>query len=1219
MNKNYKVNLLIGFGVSLIILFISSLASYISIRNLLGSAELVNRTHQILLETEQISSGLKDAESGQRGYLLTGVGGYLEHHVAAQQRALNSLKKVQALTRDNPAQQALLAELEGVIKERFATLREVIGIKESSGIVSIEAMGKEKAHMDAARALIEKIKAHEQGLLVSHVGTMGIFVTYTPWVIVFSAVVALIIATLFYFRIRNDFGQRVQLQQELVRKDQEIFQRIDIIGEVADKISQGDYSIRIDEQPGDSLGGIASSLNSMGIELQASFGLLSDREWVKTGIASLNDVMIGEDSINKLSNNIINFITTYIDGQAGALYVLEQKSIKFYAGYAYVPDHARETFNWGEGLIGQSIATRKLLQLKDISPQNIYIKFTAGEASPSHIVAIPIYDGQLVKGGIEVASLAGFSERDMEFLNSCSHSIGTAISSAQNHRRLQELLDETQSQAEELQTQHRELENINSELEVQTEKLQASEEELKVQQEELRQANQELEERSRLLEDKNQLISERNMDIQIKAEQLEQSARYKSEFLANMSHELRTPLNSILLLSRLMYENGEQNLTADQVEYAQVIESSGKGLLTLIDEILDLSKIESGKMELEYTLVAVEELVRDMKSLFFPVAREKNLEFLTNVAPEVPQFIETDKLRLEQIIRNLLSNALKFTAQGYVSIAFVRDTRNDLMLNIKVKDTGIGIPKEKQQLIFDAFQQADGSTQRKYGGTGLGLSISRELIKLLGGEIHITSEVGQGSEFTIRLPMTKPALALAANELTVSRGPIERTIRGNELENENVERSLKLRAMDARSGEIPDRGKYISSTIPQGVADDRNEIVIGDKIILIVEDDINFAKSLLEYTRKQGYKGVVAVRGDEGLALAKTYRPLGILLDLQLPVKSGWEVMEELKSDPETRHIPVHIMSSHAVKRESLLKGAVDFIEKPFVFEKVPAIFEKIEYVLTHHPKKVLIVEENPQHAKALAYFLKSFDVKLKVSDDVNAAITALKQEDIHCVVLDMGIPDQGSYDTLEEVKKTPGLENLPVIVFTGKNLSRNEEARIKQYADSIVIKTAHSYQRVLDEVSLFLHLMEKNNLDEPRTKINRMNLLEDVLKDKTVLIADDDVRNIFSLTKALEKVKANVIAAVDGKDALNQLQNNPQIDIVLMDMMMPEMDGYESTAAIRRTPQYKDIPIIAVTAKAMMGDREKCINAGASDYITKPVDIDQLLSLLRVWLYERG
>jgi signal transduction histidine kinase/DNA-binding response OmpR family regulator len=853
----------------------------------------------------------------------------------------------------------------------------------------------------------------------------------------------------------------------------------------------------------------------------------------------------------------------------------------------------------GEGIVGQAAVNGKLIHLKGIPAENINVTFATGEAKPSDVLAIPIMDGYIIKGVIELATLGSYSPRDVEFLSACAPNIGIAISTAQSRLRLQELLEETQSQAEELKTQHSELENLNGELEVQAEKLQASEEELKVQQEELKQANQELEERSRLLEERNHMISERNTEIQQKADQLAESTRYKSEFLANMSHELRTPLNSILLLSRLISENNEKNLSADQVEYAKVIQSSGHGLLSLIDEILDLSKIEAGKMKVEYQSVSLKEIVHEMKSLFGPVAREKSIELRTVLSEDTPTVLETDKMRLEQILRNLLSNAIKFTAAGHVTLNIRPDKTNQGLVHFSVTDTGIGIPKEKQRIIFEAFQQADGSTRRKFGGTGLGLSISRELVKLLGGDLSVQSEVEQGSTFSFQIPVERTT---QRPEPSIVRSRLQPAL----------SEPVSVKARESRN-------EYISTEIPESIPDDRNSIQQGDKVILIVEDDVNFAKSLFDVTHRQGYKCIVAVRGDEGIQLAKQFLPLGILLDIQLPIMSGWDVMEELKSTHETRHIPVHIMSSHHVKSESLLKGAVDFINKPVAFDQVQEIFKKIEYVLTHHPKKVLIIEENARHAKALAYFLETFDINLEINQQVDQAIDSLKNKNIDCVILDMGIPDQRAYDTLEAVKRTNGLENLPIIIFTGKSLSQPEEMKIKQYADSIIVKTAHSYKRILDEVSLFLHLMEKNKKDDSSASaFHKLGALDDVLKDKNVLIADDDMRNIFSLTRALEKYQMNIIAAVDGKDALIKLKENPDVDIVLMDMMMPEMDGYESTAAIRMDPRFKNLPVIAVTAKAMMGDRAKCISAGASDYITKPVDIDQLLSLLRVWLYER-
>ena len=1196
MSKNYKRNLRIGFGVSLLILMITSVASFISIRSLLASADLVDHTNEVIIQLNSVEAGLRDAEAAQRGYLLTKDNEFLAPFAKAKQRTIDSQVAVKRLTADNDTQQKTADELKRLIDNRIRVMHNVVNIFDSSGIISKADIQLGKDFTDSIRLNIELMKSREQQLMIERTQRMNVFATYTPVLIVAGAIIALIITISFYSRVSSDFEEKSRLQAELLEKDRVITQRIDIIRSIADKISGGNYAVRVSDDQSDALGNVAGALNKMASSLQHSFTQLSDNEWLQSGVNQLNEVIVGEKPLNKLCQDVLEFICTYTNSQTGAFYISEHDDLVIQAGYAYMPGSSNQVVKIGEGFIGQAVVSGKLMEMKDIPEESIFISFTSAQAKPKHIVAIPLFDGYSIKGGIELASISVFNERDLEFMRNAARVISIAISTTQNRKRMQELLEETQSQSEELQAQHSELENMNSELEVQAEKLQASEEELRVQQEELKQANQELEERSRLLEERNQVITERNFEIQAKAKELELSTKYKSEFLANMSHELRTPLNSILLLSRLMGENNDKNLSSDQVEYARVIQSSGQGLLSLIDEILDLSKIESGKMELEYMPVSMTDIGKEMHALFNPVAQDKGIEFKVAIDGKVPEKIETDKLRLEQVIRNLLSNAIKFTSKGYVSLDIRMSEQYRDHLDILVKDTGIGIPEEKQKLVFEAFQQADGSTRRKYGGTGLGLSISRELVKLLGGEIELKSIVGEGSEFTLHLPIQKAGAQKRIFPPEISEVPVEEII----------------------APRIP--GKYISNEIPENIPDDRSKVKPGDKVMLIVEDDINFAKSLLEFTRKRGYKGVVAVRGDEGLELAHQLLPVGILLDIQLPVMSGWEVMDELKTNPETRHIPVHIMSSYEVKSESLIKGAVDFINKPMAFEQMQSIFEKIEYVLTHHPKKVLIVEENTKHAKALAYFLETYDINLEVRTGVADAVSSLKQENIDCVILDMGIPDQKSYDTLEEVKKIPGLENLPIIIFTGKSLSKTEEVRIKKYADSIVIKTAHSYKRILDEVSLFLHLMEsKDKKDESKTKYNKLGELNEVLKNKTVLIADDDMRNIFSLTKALESYKMNVITAVDGKDALKQLRENKKVDIVLMDMMMPEMDGYDSTREIRKDKKLKDIPVIAVTAKAMMGDRAKCISAGASDYITKPVDIDQLLSLLRVWLYESG
>jgi signal transduction histidine kinase/CheY-like chemotaxis protein len=758
---------------------------------------------------------------------------------------------------------------------------------------------------------------------------------------------------------------------------------------------------------------------------------------------------------------------------------------------------------------------------------------------------------------------------------------------------VQELLEETQAQAEELMSQQSELEQINSELEMQTQQLQTSEEELKVQSEELIETNSLLEERSAALEQRNQLILQKNGEIEKRAEELALSTKYKSEFLANMSHELRTPLNSILLLSRLMAENNEKNLSADQVQYAQVIQSSGNGLLQLIDEILDLSKIESGKMTIEYLPVKVSDITHVLNALFEPAAREQQLHWQVHNGAEVPATIETDRLRLEQILKNLLSNALKFTASGYIRLSVSCPLDRPGFICFIVKDSGIGISPDKQDIIFEAFQQEDGSTRRKFGGTGLGLSISRQLAKLLGGEITLSSTPGEGSEFVCCIPVKQGALL--QQEIPAAVIPPE-----------------------TDAGEEETAAKFNTTVIPDEIADDRDTIQPGDRVILIIEDDTKFAAALLDYSRQKGYKGVVAVRGDRGIEMAAHYHPAGILLDIQLPVKNGWQVMEALKSNSHTRHIPVHIMSSYEVKRESILKGAVDFINKPVAFEQLNTVFEKLEFVLSRKEKKVLIIEENYKHAKALAYYLGSHEVHTEINQSVDDSIRSLYKKEVDCVILDISIADKNADQLLEKIRNNEGLEDLPVIVFTGRSLSQPEEFRIKKYADAIVLKTANSYRRILDEVSLFLHLVQEQQSKKTTPDFEKSVLQENVLKGRRVLLADDDVRNIFSMTRVLEKYQMTVIPAMDGKEALQLIKSNP-VDIVLMDIMMPEMDGYDSIRGIRSMPQYKNIPIIAITAKAMSGDRDKCIAAGASDYISKPVDTDQLVSLLRIWLYEKG
>ncbi|CAM4050052.1 response regulator [Flavobacterium weaverense] len=1188
MKSNFKRNLLISCTISLVVLVISSTASYISIKNLLESVTSVNETQDVIYNVNEGEAILTDAQTSMRGFLITGNEQFVDMYKKAEIESSTFFNKLDELTLDNPKQNKAVQDLKILRNNYFDYLKGQIAKKRLGKQTISFDLNAGKMMMDELRDSFRNIEKNEQLQLKNRNQNAESYGSYSLILIVVAFVIAFIISLVFLVRILKDFTERARLQEELQKKDKETANRIEAISTIAVNIAQGNYDIRVSDSKADALGSVGESLNNMSSSLQNSFTLLSDKEWLQSGIARLNNIMLGDKSMLDLARDITEFLCVTTNSSAGAFYVLYGDVLLSKAGYSYIPNKSRERIQSGDGLLGQAVVSGKLLELKAVPSEYIQVNYALGEIKPTHIVALPLMDNT-VEGAVELVSINGFSDLHLEFLNIVSKNIGIAIKSTKNRKRVLELLEETEAQSEELRIQHSELESMNAELETQTEKLQASEEELRVQQEELEQTNEELSERSILLEEK-------NTEILKKSEALELSTRYKSEFLANMSHELRTPLNSILLLSRLLSENNNKSMNDEEIEFAQVIQSSGNSLLGLIDEILDLSKIEAGKMELEYIDVTTKEITDGLSSLFTQVAKAKNIGFEI-IAHEAPVILKTDKMRLEQILKNLISNAIKFTNRGSVSVEIKINTDDENIICFIVKDTGIGIALDKQPLVFEAFQQADGSTKRKYGGTGLGLSISRELAKLLDGEILLNSVEGEGSSFTLCLPRfvnkNKKVVVTVRPDVEVLDTIV------------NTEKETKK--------------KYISTVIPDEIEDDRNNILPGEKVILIVEDDMNFAKSLLSFSRQNGYKTIVAVRGDYALKFAILYRPVGILLDIELPIKSGWEVLEEIKNHPQTKHIPVHIMSSHKLKQESLLQGAVDFLHKPVAFERIPEVFTRIEHIISKESQKVLIIEDNPKHAKALAFFLENHNINSEIKSEVSDGLEALNKKDIDCVILDMGIPDKQAYEILEGVKKSPGLENLPVIVFTGKSLSLKEEVKIKKYADSIIVKTAHSYQRMLDEVSLFLHLMEENKgVDDKKENYKKLNQLNNILLNKKVLIVDDDVRNIYSLTKALEAFKMNVITAFDGNEAIKMLAEHADTDIVLLDMMMPNMDGYETAEKIRDNPKLKALPLIAVTAKAMTGDREKCIKAGASDYITKPVDIDQLLSLLRVWLYDK-
>jgi CheY-like chemotaxis protein/signal transduction histidine kinase len=737
----------------------------------------------------------------------------------------------------------------------------------------------------------------------------------------------------------------------------------------------------------------------------------------------------------------------------------------------------------------------------------------------------------------------------------------------------------------------------------------------------LQQTNEELQEKAALLarqkaevEAKNCEVEEARWEMEEKAEQLALTSKYKSEFLANMSHELRTPLNSMLILSRQLAENNDENLTQKQVQFAQTIHSSGSDLLSLINDILDLSKIESGMMGIEVSDVSVSEMAEQLERSFHQLARDKNLKFELETQEDMDPIIRTDDKRLQQILMNLLSNAFKFTEEGKVVLSIAPAPADEVyhleslngageVVAFSVSDTGIGIPTEKQRIIFEPFQQADGTTSRKYGGTGLGLSISREIARLLGGEIRMISTPGEGSTFTFYLPRNfVPAGA------TTTPSNQERTRNG-------------IKAAEAAWTPVESfdsEAMALLSSESAAIVDDRNDIQSGDRTVLIVEDDISFAGILLDLAREKGFKGLVATSGTMALALAQKYRPSAITLDIRLPDRDGWTVLDRLKHDPATSHIPVHIITVEEERQRALKQGAFNHVQKPVTHEVLHKAFDDIRDFAERRVRKLLVVEDDDVQRMSVVELIGNGDVHTTAVATGEEALTLLKGENFDCMVLDLRLPDMSGFDLIEKLQTDLGRYDLPIIVYTGKELTRKEELHLKKVADAIIVKEASSPERLLAETALFLHRVEADLPEPKRRMLEKFHRTDPVLAGRKVLVVDDDVRNIFALTSALEAHHMEVVHAENGQEGIDLLQATPDVEAVLMDIMMPEMDGYEAIAAIRQMEEFKQLPIIALTAKAMKADRDHCLEVGASDYISKPLDIDQLLSLLRVWLYRQ-
>jgi len=951
------------------------------------------------------------------------------------------------------------------------------------------------------------------------------------------------------------------------------------VTENANKVASGDYAVDLTPRSDKDI--LANALNKMTRSLRETTEATKKHHWLAVGQNQLNEELSGDQSIEELANKAISFLCTYLKANIGTVYLLndKDKTLVLSGQYAFSSlENTKEKFALNEGLIGQAAREKKQISLTDITDEQMRITSSVLNTKPKHLLITPfLFEGKTV-GVIEIGSITDFNETEKEFIHVSMDSIAISVNSAISRKRIQELLEETQVQTEELQTQQEELKQMNEELEEQTQNLIQ-------QQEELQMSNEELEEQTQSLEERNKEVEAAKSDIEQKTKQLEISSRYKSEFLANMSHELRTPLNSLLILSKDLSENRKKNLDSVQVESAEIIYKSGHDLLVLINEVLDLSKIEAGKMSVNIERVSLSDFRNELIRNFKHHAEQKGLILTSKLDEELPEFISTDPQRLNQILKNLLSNAIKFTEKGSVSIGIDRYAESKVI--ISVTDTGIGIPEDKQMAIFEAFQQADGGTSRKYGGTGLGLSISRELAKLLGAEIKVNSKINEGSTFSVIIPL----------EIHHEQEP---------------DRTNTVKAPALYEPLSVYNSKYLNHP---SIQDQRDTITKDDKVVLIIEDDLKFAYILLTQANKKGFKCLSAATGEDGLLLATKFKPQAIILDMGLPGINGHQVLNELKANPSIRHIPVHIISAKERSLEPIKEGAIEYLMKPVNKKDLEEAFNKIENFVSRKIKNLLIIEDSENSRKAIRILIGNGDVKCFEAATGKEALAMYEQNHIDCMILDIGLPDMSGFDLIHKLGEIKSHSLPPIIVYTGKELTKEENNELQNYAESIIIKGVKSEERLLDETALFLHRTISNLPKSKQLIINNLYDKEALFHLKKILLVDDDTRNVFALSKILKEHGMEVLKAENGKVALDILNMHSDIDLVLMDIMMPEMDGYETMKQIRSQGKFKRLPVIALTAKAMKDDKQKCIDAGANDYITKPIDIDRLLSLMRVWL----
>ncbi len=961
------------------------------------------------------------------------------------------------------------------------------------------------------------------------------------------------------------------------------------ITEVATAVGEGDLSRTITVEARGEVDELKNNINGMIRSLQQQTEINTEQDWLKTNLARFSGMLQGQRDPVAVSKMILSELAPLVDAQHGVFYVAEdgeaeERGLKLLSSYAYKERKGLSNhFQLGEGLVGQCALEKSPIVITEAPADYVKINSGLGEAPPSNIAVLPVMFEEEVRAVIELATFNRFSDVQLTFLEQLTDSIGIMLSTIAATARTEQLLQESQSLTEELQSR----------------------------QDELQQTNEELEEKARIVTEQMGEVERKNREVELarneledKAAQLATTSRYKSEFLANMSHELRTPLNSLLILANTLAENSDDNLTAKQVEYAETIQGSGRELLSLINDILDLSKIEAGIMAIEPERVNLAGLVRWSDRGYRELAEVRGLTFSASTGDGLPEHMETDEKRLQQVLKNFLSNAIKFTSEGEIEVRVDVATEGwsaghnrldaaDAVVAFHVRDTGIGIADDKLHIIFEAFQQADGGTSREYGGTGLGLSISREIARLLGGDIQVASRPGEGSTFTLYLPRqyTGPAV-----DFDGEAGP------------DGAE------AIILPDTETADQEKAANT---REFADDRDDIQTGDRVLLIVEDDLAFASLLADLGREKGFKVVVTTDGTGVVALARKVNPHAITLDIELPGASGWTVLDQLKHNPHTQHIPVHVISVEGEPRRSLASGAIAHLQKPAEKAALSQAFDEIRTYLDRPAKKLLVIEDNDAERHAIIELIGNGDVVTKAVATGDEALDLLRSESFDCIVLDLGLSGMSGFEVIEKIRDDLELTNLPIIVYTGRELSRSEETRLRRVAKSVIVKDAASPERLLQETTLFLHRVEADLPPRKRDTLQRLRHSDPALEGKTVLVVDDDMRNIFAITSIFERHGANVVYAENGKDGIATLKKTPKVDFVLMDIMMPGMDGYETMRRIRAIKKYKKLPIIALTAKAMKGDREKCIEAGASDYISKPIETDQLLSLARVWLYK--